>query len=147
MTETAPEAVSAGPRQQWVAFIGGSWLWHGDDKADPRTRAAHQLGDMTGPFPTWSAACEYLLGSWPLAMREEGDPELTPEETRSYRESFEDLIRPLDPPEAWGHAPLTTEREVTEAIEEVSEAAETASVGHGLLKVEIEHFWETHQVT
>jgi hypothetical protein len=145
MTTESPEAVT--PQQgHWIVFVAGSWLWSVPAK-DPGYRSGYVLGDMAGPFETWTDACEYLLDRWPLVMPATDDPPLTEEQVKSYQESFEDLIRWVDAPENWVRAPVTSDTEAAEALEAVEDAQEDKALDQSLLRIEIEEFWKTHQVT
>jgi hypothetical protein len=68
----------------WIAFAGGSWLWEGG-KPDELL-----LGDMVGPFGSWTAASEWALREFPLSG--------TPAE---QRETLAELVRWVDEPAAW----------------------------------------------
>lgn len=112
----------------WIAFCGGDWLWEGSGTE------AWDLGDMVGPFESWTAAATWALAAFPL----EGTLD-------QQRETLAPLIRRVDPPGSWS-APVPLSdlaqqpgREVLAGIRAEMAAAAVA------LEAEQDLFWSERQ--
>lgn len=115
----------------YIVFAGGSWLWVGDKPGEV------VLGDLIGPFGSWTEACEYLQKEWPLVG--DSDEEL--------RQMYAELIHPVRSPAAWGHFPLTDDVPSGKArAAAMTELSEAIGDENAVLKEEIAHYWQTHSV-